>query len=130
VEKPAHKAIRGRLSRLSLPEATKRAQNQTISNSSWKGASHPMASGPTFPAEQADLPVDKAYSAKAYAAQSADSGLASHTIQRRAMQPNDIRIQILYCGVCHTDVHWSRNDWSDAIPAVYPIVPGHEIVGA
>ena len=88
-----------------------------------------MTSNPALAVEQRDFSPDNAYSAKAYAAQSADSGLASSTIQRRALQPNDIRIQILYCGVCHTDLHWSRNDWSDAIPAVYPIVPGHEIVG-
>ncbi len=88
-----------------------------------------MTSDPILSVENVDLPVHKTYSAKAYAAQSANSGLASFTIERRALQPNDIQIQILYCGVCHTDVHWSRNDWSDAIPAVYPIVPGHEIVG-
>jgi len=88
-----------------------------------------MTSDPILSVENVDFPVHKTYSAKAYAAQSANSGLASFTIERRALQPNDIQIQILYCGVCHTDVHWSRNDWSDAIPAVYPIVPGHEIVG-
>ncbi len=72
---------------------------------------------------------DESYSAKAYAAQSPDSGLAPFTIPRRGLQPHDVRIDIQYCGVCHTDIHWSRNDWPNAIPAVYPIVPGHEIVG-
>lgn len=63
---------------------------------------------------------------KSYAAQSATSGLEPWSIVRRDPKPTDVQIQILYCGVCHSDLHFVRNEWGMAI---YPIVPGHEIVG-
>ena len=68
-------------------------------------------------------------SAKAYAAASATSGLAASTIARRDPTPNDVQIEILFCGICHSDLHQVRNEWSDVMPTVYPCVPGHEIVG-
>jgi uncharacterized zinc-type alcohol dehydrogenase-like protein len=51
------------------------------------------------------------------------------SIERRAVRPTDVRIRILYCGVCHSDLHQVRNEWSGALPTQYPCVPGHEIVG-
>ena len=51
------------------------------------------------------------------------------TIQRREPQPQDVQIEILYCGVCHSDLHQIRNEWVENMPTVYPCVPGHEIVG-
>jgi D-arabinose 1-dehydrogenase-like Zn-dependent alcohol dehydrogenase len=63
------------------------------------------------------------------AARSADSGLAPSTIQRRTPRAQDIQIEILYCGVCHSDLHQVRNEWTSVMPTVYPCVPGHEIVG-
>ena len=69
------------------------------------------------------------YPAKAYSAQSATSGLAGSSIHRRDPQPQDIQIEILYCGVCHSDLHQVRNEWESVAPTVYPCVPGHEIVG-
>ena len=63
---------------------------------------------------------------KAYAAQSETSGVGPHTIERRALRPDDVAIEIDYCGVCHTDIHFAENDWGGTI---YPVVPGHEIVG-
>jgi len=71
----------------------------------------------------------KTYTAKAFAAQSATSPLAAHSIRRRSPQPNDVQIEILYCGVCHSDLHQVRNEWQAFVPTVYPCVPGHEIVG-
>jgi uncharacterized zinc-type alcohol dehydrogenase-like protein len=71
----------------------------------------------------------KAYPAKAYAAQSAASGLGPAAIRRREPGPNDVQIDILYCGVCHSDLHQVRNEWENMMPTVYPCVPGHEIVG-
>jgi uncharacterized zinc-type alcohol dehydrogenase-like protein len=65
-------------------------------------------------------------SARAYAAQSATSGLAPHDIERRAPRPDDVAIRIDYCGICHTDLHFVHNDWN---MTTYPVVPGHEIVG-
>jgi uncharacterized zinc-type alcohol dehydrogenase-like protein len=62
----------------------------------------------------------------AYAAQSATSPLGPFSITRREPRPNDVRIKILYCGVCHSNLHSARNDWHGS---VYPEVPGHEIVG-
>lgn len=69
------------------------------------------------------------YQAKAYGAQSAKSGLAGISIPRRDPGPRDVKIEILYCGVCHSDLHQVRNEWENAMPTVYPCVPGHEIVG-
>jgi uncharacterized zinc-type alcohol dehydrogenase-like protein len=63
---------------------------------------------------------------KAYAAQSSTSPLAPHEIERRQPGPDDVKIEILYCGVCHSDLHTARNEWKNTI---YPSVPGHEIVG-
>lgn len=65
---------------------------------------------------------------RAFAAQSATSGLGPAMINRRSAGPRDVELDILYCGVCHSDVHTARNEWS-AWPTVYPCVPGHEIVG-
>jgi alcohol dehydrogenase (NADP+) len=61
-----------------------------------------------------------------YAAQSAGATLAPFSFERRALRPNDIAMEILYCGICHTDLHQVRNDWGWS---QYPLVPGHEIVG-
>jgi uncharacterized zinc-type alcohol dehydrogenase-like protein len=61
-----------------------------------------------------------------YAALSPTSPLAPLTFERRGLRPDDVSIEILYCGVCHSDLHQARNDWGIA---VYPLVPGHEIVG-
>ena len=63
---------------------------------------------------------------KAYAAQSATSPIAPYTIERRELKPHDVQIEILYCGVCHSDLHTVRNEWGNTM---YPCVPGHEIVG-
>jgi uncharacterized zinc-type alcohol dehydrogenase-like protein len=69
------------------------------------------------------------YKAKAYSAASATSPMASTTIARRDSTGNDVQIEILFCGICHSDLHSARNEWSEFMPTVYPIVPGHEIVG-
>ncbi len=61
-----------------------------------------------------------------YAAQQATVLLAPFDFERRDLRPHDIHIEILYCGVCHTDIHIARNEWKGTI---YPVVPGHEIVG-
>jgi uncharacterized zinc-type alcohol dehydrogenase-like protein len=64
--------------------------------------------------------------ARSWAAQTATSALAPFTIERREPLPSDVAIEILYCGVCHSDLHQVRNEWHNSI---YPVVPGHEIVG-
>jgi uncharacterized zinc-type alcohol dehydrogenase-like protein len=69
------------------------------------------------------------YNAKAYSAASATSPLASTKIKRRDPTERDVQIDILFCGICHSDLHSVRNEWSEFMPTVYPIVPGHEIVG-
>jgi len=69
------------------------------------------------------------YNAKAYSAASKTSPLARTTIARRDLTEHDVQIEILFCGVCHSDLHQVRNEWSEAMPTVYPCVPGHEIVG-
>jgi alcohol dehydrogenase (NADP+) len=69
------------------------------------------------------------YNTKAYSAASAKSPLAFSTITRRDPTENDVQIEILFCGICHSDLHQVRNEWSEVMPTVYPCVPGHEIVG-
>lgn len=66
---------------------------------------------------------------KAYAAASATAPLAPDTIQRRDPTERDVQIEILYCGICHSDLHTVRDEWSSVMPTTYPCVPGHEIVG-
>ncbi|MEP5938090.1 MAG: NAD(P)-dependent alcohol dehydrogenase [Erythrobacter sp.] len=66
------------------------------------------------------------YPAKAYGATSPDSGINPMDITRRGLRDNDVLIDISHCGICHSDLHASRNDWKSA---KYPMVPGHEIVG-
>lgn len=63
---------------------------------------------------------------KAYAALRADQPLGPHSLDRREPGPGDVEIRILYCGVCHSDIHTARNEWGGT---KYPVVPGHEIVG-
>ncbi len=69
------------------------------------------------------------YQARAYSAVTETSPLGSATIPRRDPTESDVQIEILFCGICHSDLHAVRNDWRDTMPTVYPIVPGHEIVG-
>ena len=69
------------------------------------------------------------YNAKAYSAVSATSPLSSTRIARRDATENDVQIEILFCGICHSDLHTVRNEWKSVMPTVYPCVPGHEIVG-
>lgn len=64
--------------------------------------------------------------AKGYAAHSNTSGLAPFSFDRREPRPDDVSIEIDYCGVCHTDIHFVQNDWG---VTNYPVVPGHEIIG-
>jgi uncharacterized zinc-type alcohol dehydrogenase-like protein len=66
------------------------------------------------------------FKVRGYAAHSADSALVPFSFERRDPGPHDVQIEILFSGICHSDVHQARNDWSNAL---YPMVPGHEIVG-
>jgi uncharacterized zinc-type alcohol dehydrogenase-like protein len=69
------------------------------------------------------------YKAKAYSAASATSPLSPTTIERRDPTETDVQIEILFTGICHSDLHMVRNEWSSMMATPYPIVPGHEIVG-
>jgi uncharacterized zinc-type alcohol dehydrogenase-like protein len=66
------------------------------------------------------------FEVKAYGTHAADAPITQFNINRRVTNPTDVEIDILYCGVCHSDLHTARNDWGGT---VYPAVPGHEIVG-
>ena len=72
------------------------------------------------------MPTPRAYSVKSYGAASATTPLAARTNARREPTDRDVQIKILYCGVCHSDLHFVRNEWNFT---QYPAVPGHEIVG-
>ncbi len=88
-----------------------------------------MSEATLTPRQELSATISKSFAAKAYAAQSATSGLAPAPIRRREPGPQDVQIDILYCGVTHSDLHQVRNEWQDLMPTVYPCVPGHEIVG-
>jgi alcohol dehydrogenase (NADP+) len=79
--------------------------------------------------EAAQAAKPQTFPAKAYAAGGAATPLAPVTIARRSPGPQDVQIEILFCGVCHSDLHQARDEWHDMMPTVYPCVPGHEIVG-
>ncbi|HEY3742355.1 MAG TPA: NAD(P)-dependent alcohol dehydrogenase, partial [Bryobacteraceae bacterium] len=85
-----------------------------------------MSAKTTATAPAVEGPASTTKPAKAWAAESATSPLAPYAINRRGPLPDDVVIEILYCGVCHSDLHTVRNEWRSA---VYPVVPGHEIVG-
>ena len=67
------------------------------------------------------------FSTKGYAAHAAQEPLKPFSFERRDPTPNDVQIEILFCGVCHSDIHIARNEWGGTTS--YPCVPGHEIVG-
>ena len=69
------------------------------------------------------------HKSKAYSAASQKSPLVVTTIPRRDPTDRDVEIKILFCGICHSDLHAVRDEWNEFMPTVYPIVPGHEIVG-
>jgi alcohol dehydrogenase (NADP+) len=76
--------------------------------------------------EMATAPQTKKHAAKGYAALQQSASLEPFNFERREPGPNDVMAEIIYCGVCHSDLHFVRNDWGMSI---YPLVPGHEIVG-
>ncbi|MGA9353490.1 MAG: NAD(P)-dependent alcohol dehydrogenase [Terriglobales bacterium] len=88
-----------------------------------------MSQATLTPPAQKSSSTSKSFTAKAFAAKSATSGLSGTSIQRRTPGAQDVQIEILYCGVCHSDLHQIRNEWENMMPTVYPCVPGHEIVG-
>jgi alcohol dehydrogenase (NADP+) len=84
--------------------------------------------GQTAVKEDRGLRPDR-FPAKAFAARSAAEPLRPFSVARRNPRPEDVQIEILYCGVCHSDLHQVRDEWNMVMPTVYPCVPGHEIVG-
>src|SRR5207237_8161729 len=80
----------------------------------------------TVPGNGAQAPEKRRATTPAYAAQAPDAPLAPFQVQRRDVRPEDVQLEILYCGVCHSDIHMVRNEWKQTM---YPVVPGHEIVG-
>ena len=78
---------------------------------------------------EAARPSPASFPAKAFAAHGANTPLSAHTIKRRSPRPQDVQIEVLFCGVCHSDLHQVRNEWKEVMATVYPCVPGHEIVG-
>jgi alcohol dehydrogenase (NADP+) len=83
----------------------------------------------SMPVRTVSTSKPQTFAARAYAAPSPTGPLAPFTFLRRDPRPQDLQIEILYCGVCHSDLHQVRNEWKDVMPTVYPCVPGHEIVG-
>src|ERR1700722_16415171 len=81
------------------------------------------------PSPEVSSSKPQTYPAKAFAAYSATTPLAPFSFERRALRAEDVQIEILYCGVCHSDLHQTRDEWKAVTPTAYPCVPGHEIVG-
>ena len=80
----------------------------------------------TLRATTEGIQTNKSKEVKAFGTKAADAALKQLHIQRRKPTPHDVEIEILYCGVCHSDLHTVKNEWHSTI---YPCVPGHEIVG-
>jgi len=78
---------------------------------------------------EAARPSPASFPARAFASHGANTPLSAHTIKRRSPRPQDVQIEVLFCGVCHSDLHQVRNEWKEVMATVYPCVPGHEIVG-
>ncbi len=74
-------------------------------------------------------PALEGIATRGFAVTSPESTFEPFEFQRRAVGPHDILIDIEYCGICHSDIHQARDEWHDMMPAMYPLVPGHEIVG-
>jgi len=74
-------------------------------------------------------PTTKSHETRAYAATGATSPLVPATIRRREPGPTDVQLEVLFCGVCHSDLHQVRDEWHEMMPTTYPCTPGHEIVG-
>ena len=92
-------------------------------------AAAPLVGGIASRADAAEKPVANGpITARAYGSTSATGRLEPLQIKRRAVGPHDVLLDVLYCGICHSDIHQARNEWS-SIPTVYPCVPGHEIIG-
>src|SRR3982750_3039432 len=64
-----------------------------------------------------------------YAVHGREAKFSEFTFDRREMGPKDVLIDIEYCGICHSDIHQARAEWQPMVPSIYPMVPGHEIVG-
>src|SRR5712672_3827473 len=73
--------------------------------------------------------ISTTFPAKTFAAHDPSSPLSAHNIARRSPRPQDVQIEVLFCGVCHSDLHQVRNEWKEVMPTVYPCVAGHENVG-
>jgi hypothetical protein len=89
---------------------------------------HPCMSQTTLSSAQRTTSTTT-YEAKVYAAASASPALAPTTIRRRNLLARDVQIDVLFCGVCHSDLHEARNEWRSSMPTVDPCVPAHEILG-
>lgn len=90
----------------------------------------PLMGGPVAAQEDGKEPsIGGPIKARAYTAQSATGPLGPIAIERRPVGPNDVLLDVLYCGICHSDVHQAWDEWSTWNPTRYPCVPGHEIVG-
>src|SRR5690348_8310856 len=71
----------------------------------------------------------KTVETKGYATKGPDAKFSPFEFTRREVGPHDVLIDIAYCGICHSDIHQARAEWEPAIPSIFPMVPGHEIVG-
>jgi uncharacterized zinc-type alcohol dehydrogenase-like protein len=90
----------------------------------------PLLTGVSYGAQSGkNASLGGASTARAYGAANAAAPLAAMDIPRRAVGPQDVLLDVLYCGICHSDIHQVRDEWSDWGPTMYPCVPGHEIVG-
>jgi uncharacterized zinc-type alcohol dehydrogenase-like protein len=76
-----------------------------------------------------DTQKPKSYATKAFGAPSPTGALAPLSIQRREPRAQDVQLEVLFCGVCHSDLHQVRDEWKAVMPTVYPCVPGHEVIG-
>lgn len=71
----------------------------------------------------------KAVATKGFATHGPEAKFEPFEFNRREVGPTDVLIDILYCGICHSDIHQAKDEWQGIMPTIYPLVPGHEILG-
>ena len=100
-----------------------------IAGRAWRRRSWAAPSLPPNSGRQDDSVGSGPIKARAIAAPNATGPLGPMAIERRPVGPNDVLLDVLYCGICHSDVHQARDEWATWNPTRYPCVPGHEIIG-
>ena len=111
-------------------ESLKKSRREFLKTGAILAAAPVLAGVASSVQASSETPLGKGpYPTVGYGTTSATSLLKPMNIERRALGSNDVLIDVMYCGVCHSDIHQARNEWPNTVPTTYPVIPGHEIIG-